>query len=49
MKNHEIEAKRQRLIEIAKKYGINARETIQCSQELDRLLIRQIKQSISGK
>lgn len=38
----EIEVKRKLLIKTAKKYGINANETIQCSQELDLLLLKEI-------
>ncbi|MBE4909291.1 aspartyl-phosphate phosphatase Spo0E family protein [Bacillus luteolus] len=33
-----IEAKRIKMITLAQKYGFTAKETIQCSQELDRLL-----------
>ncbi|WEG11776.1 aspartyl-phosphate phosphatase Spo0E family protein [Pullulanibacillus sp. KACC 23026] len=34
----EIEKKRQQLILIANKYGLNAELTLKCSRELDRLL-----------
>ncbi|MFN2747052.1 MULTISPECIES: aspartyl-phosphate phosphatase Spo0E family protein [Bacillus] len=36
--NNKIEAKRLALIETAEKFGINSKEAIQCSQELDSLL-----------
>ncbi|NPC92135.1 aspartyl-phosphate phosphatase Spo0E family protein [Bacillus sp. WMMC1349] len=38
MLNSKIEAKRLHLIETAEKFGINSKEAIQCSQELDNLL-----------
>lgn len=38
MMNNKIEAKRLALIETAQKFGINSKEAIQCSQELDNLL-----------
>ncbi|WEZ73236.1 aspartyl-phosphate phosphatase Spo0E family protein [Bacillus altitudinis] len=41
--NYEIEQKRLHLIETAKKFGMNAEETIRCSQELDTLLNKGIK------
>lgn len=43
MINYEIEQKRLHLIETAKKFGMNAEETIRCSQELDTLLNKGIK------
>ncbi|MED1094976.1 aspartyl-phosphate phosphatase Spo0E family protein [Bacillus gobiensis] len=33
-----IEEKRLDLIQTARKFGLNSKETIQCSQELDNLL-----------
>lgn len=33
-----IEAKRIKMITLAQEYGFTAQETIQCSQELDKLL-----------
>ncbi|AME05785.1 aspartyl-phosphate phosphatase Spo0E family protein [Bacillus siamensis] len=36
--NRKIEEKRLTLFETAQKFGINATETIRCSQELDSLL-----------
>lgn len=39
----EIELKRKHLINTAKQFGFHAEETIQCSQELDTLLLQQIK------
>ncbi|QOR67500.1 aspartyl-phosphate phosphatase Spo0E family protein [Cytobacillus suaedae] len=33
-----IEAKRIKMITLAQEYGFTAKETIQCSQELDKLL-----------
>lgn len=41
---NEIEAKRKNLIETARLYGMNDAATIQCSQELDELLLQQMKQ-----
>ncbi|GAE34650.1 aspartyl-phosphate phosphatase Spo0E family protein [Halalkalibacter akibai] len=34
----EIERKRSEMLKFAKEYGLNAQATIQCSQELDKLL-----------
>ncbi|YCA24350.1 aspartyl-phosphate phosphatase Spo0E family protein [Bacillus sp. JZ35] len=45
--NYEIEQKRLHLIETAKKFGMNAEETIRCSQELDTLLNKGIIKSTS--
>ncbi|MFD2216303.1 aspartyl-phosphate phosphatase Spo0E family protein [Metabacillus endolithicus] len=42
MFTNEIEIKRKNLIKTAKKYGINSDQTIQCSQELDMLLLQEI-------
>ncbi|MED4403141.1 aspartyl-phosphate phosphatase Spo0E family protein [Metabacillus fastidiosus] len=39
----EIELKRKHLISTAKRFGLNAAETIQCSQELDTLILQQLK------
>lgn len=38
MMNNKIEAKRLALFEVAEKFGINSKEAIRCSQELDNLL-----------
>jgi hypothetical protein len=40
-----IELKRQSLIKTAMQYGLNSIETIECSQELDNLLLQEIKWS----
>lgn len=46
MLKQEIEKKRQQLIEIANKFGLTSTKTLQCSKELDKLLVRyQIRQS----
>jgi Spo0E like sporulation regulatory protein len=42
MFTNEIEIKRKHLIKTAKKYGINSDQTIQCSQELDMLILQEI-------
>ncbi|WP_273125707.1 aspartyl-phosphate phosphatase Spo0E family protein [Metabacillus sp. HB246100] len=42
---NEIEQKRKHLIKTAKIHGMNSHETIQCSQELDVLLLQQIKKT----
>ncbi|MGM0874556.1 MAG: aspartyl-phosphate phosphatase Spo0E family protein [Bacillota bacterium] len=42
---NEIELKRKHLIKTAKQFGLNSIETIQCSQELDTLLLQEIKWS----
>lgn len=42
---NEIELKRKHLIKTAKQFGLNAIETIKCSQELDILLLQEIKWS----
>jgi stage 0 sporulation regulatory protein len=39
-----IEKKRKQLIELALTYGFSAKETIQCSQELDELLNMHLKE-----
>ncbi|ADP31552.1 aspartyl-phosphate phosphatase Spo0E family protein [Bacillus atrophaeus] len=44
--NRKIEEKRMTLIETAQKFGMNSKEAIQCSQELDNLLNDGIKQDI---
>jgi len=41
-----IEEKRQQMIELALTYGFTAKETIQCSQELDELLNEYVKQTL---
>ncbi len=41
---NEIELKRQQLIKTALHNGINSTKTIQCSQELDLLLLEEIKE-----
>ncbi|WP_264191575.1 aspartyl-phosphate phosphatase Spo0E family protein [Metabacillus litoralis] len=40
---NEIELKRKTLLTMAKRYGLTSVETIRCSQELDVLLLQQIK------
>ncbi|MBM7604138.1 hypothetical protein JOC75_002111 [Metabacillus crassostreae] len=40
---NEIEQKRKTLLRMAKRYGLNSKETVRCSQELDVLLLKQIK------
>lgn len=40
---YQIEAKRQEMITYAKQYGYCAKETVKCSQELDKLLNQQWK------
>jgi len=40
-----IEEKRQQMIELALTYGFTAKETIQCSQELDELINEYVKQT----
>ncbi|ABO65984.1 MULTISPECIES: aspartyl-phosphate phosphatase Spo0E family protein [Geobacillus] len=40
-----IEEKRQQMIELALTYGFTAKETIQCSQELDRLINQYLQQT----
>jgi stage 0 sporulation regulatory protein len=42
-----IEKKRKQLIELALTYGFSAKETIQCSQELDELLNMHLKEMIA--
>ncbi|PJY99917.1 MULTISPECIES: aspartyl-phosphate phosphatase Spo0E family protein [Bacillus] len=44
--NSKIEEMRITLIETAQKYGMNSKETIQCSQELDSLLNTRIKEEM---
>ncbi|MBZ5751397.1 MULTISPECIES: aspartyl-phosphate phosphatase Spo0E family protein [Metabacillus] len=44
-----IELKRQDLIKTAMQYGMNSVETIECSQELDTLLLQEIKWSNEKK
>ncbi|MTH53316.1 Spo0E family sporulation regulatory protein-aspartic acid phosphatase [Bacillus mangrovi] len=39
----EIESKRKNLIDLAQKHGLNADITLKCSQELDTLLLQEIK------
>ncbi|MFC0275007.1 aspartyl-phosphate phosphatase Spo0E family protein [Metabacillus herbersteinensis] len=46
MVSNEIEYKRKNLIQVAKEHGINAEITLKCSQELDMLLLKQIRESI---
>jgi exonuclease III len=43
MVSNEIEMKRKNLINKAMEHGLNAIETIECSQELDILLLQEIK------
>lgn len=44
--NSKIEEMRITLIETAQKYGMNSKETIQCSQKLDSLLNSRIKEEM---
>lgn len=44
--NSKIEEMRVTLIETAQKYGMNSKETIQCSQKLDSLLNTRIKEEM---
>ncbi|MFS0662633.1 aspartyl-phosphate phosphatase Spo0E family protein [Bacillus mojavensis] len=46
--NRKIEELRVMLIKTAQKYGMNSKETIQCSQELDSLLNIRIKEEITS-
>ncbi|MCZ0755375.1 aspartyl-phosphate phosphatase Spo0E family protein [Anoxybacillus sp. J5B_2022] len=41
-----IEEKRQQMIEMALTYGFTAKETIQCSQELDELINQYVKKTL---
>jgi stage 0 sporulation regulatory protein len=41
-----IEEKRQQMIELAMTLGFTAKETIQCSQELDELINRYLQQTV---
>ncbi|QGQ44609.1 aspartyl-phosphate phosphatase Spo0E family protein [Metabacillus sediminilitoris] len=43
MVSNEIELMRKNLINMAMKHGVNAIETIECSQKLDILLLKEIK------
>jgi len=43
MFTNSIELKRKSLLKTALQYGINSSETITCSQELDILLLNEIK------
>ncbi|KZZ84569.1 MULTISPECIES: aspartyl-phosphate phosphatase Spo0E family protein [Bacillaceae] len=45
---NEIESKRKTLIDLAQKYGLNSDVTLKCSQELDHLLLQEIKQRHSN-
>jgi stage 0 sporulation regulatory protein len=40
-----IEEKRQQMIELALTYGFTAKETIECSQELDKLINRYLRET----
>ncbi|MGD6817714.1 aspartyl-phosphate phosphatase Spo0E family protein [Metabacillus sp. 84] len=40
---NEIESKRKSLIDLALKHGLNSDVTLKCSQELDHLLLQEIK------
>jgi stage 0 sporulation regulatory protein len=40
-----IEEKRQQMIELALTYGFTAKETIECSQELDELINRYLRET----
>ncbi|MRX73514.1 Spo0E family sporulation regulatory protein-aspartic acid phosphatase [Bacillus lacus] len=43
MARKDIEIQRKNMIDTARKYGMNATETIRCSQELDHLLNQELK------
>ncbi|BDG33262.1 aspartyl-phosphate phosphatase Spo0E family protein [Parageobacillus thermoglucosidasius] len=45
MVNVLIEEKRQQMIELALTHGFTAKETIQCSQELDELINRYLRET----
>jgi hypothetical protein len=45
MVTNDIELKRKHLIKTAMQYGLNSIETIECSQELDIMLLQEIKWS----
>jgi len=42
MSINKIEHLRLKLIETAEKYGMNSKKTLECSQELDSLLIKEM-------
>jgi len=42
-----IEEKRQQMIELALTRGFTAKETIQCSQELDQLINQYLRQTMA--
>ena len=44
-----IELKRQNLIKTVMRHGLNSIETIECSQELDTLLLQEIKSNNEKK
>ncbi|SCA85017.1 Spo0A-P phosphatase [Bacillus glycinifermentans] len=48
MMNKKIEAKRLDLFETAEKFGINSKEAIRCSQELDNLLNQKMQKHENG-
>ncbi|MBB5325078.1 hypothetical protein HNQ34_002177 [Anoxybacillus tepidamans] len=41
-----IEEKRQQMIKLALTYGFTAKETLQCSQELDMLINQYVKETL---
>lgn len=47
MAMNEIDIYRQRLFDAAKEHGINSSETVRCSQELDAIILKQMKQHLS--
>ncbi|BBW97188.1 Spo0E family sporulation regulatory protein-aspartic acid phosphatase [Geobacillus icigianus] len=44
-----IEEKRQQMIELALTYGLTAKETIECSQQLDQLINEYLRQTGESK
>ncbi|MDX8289523.1 MULTISPECIES: aspartyl-phosphate phosphatase Spo0E family protein [Metabacillus] len=46
---NEIEVHRQKLFEAAKEHGMNSSETVRRSQELDQLILEQIKRQMEGE
>ncbi|WP_191562367.1 aspartyl-phosphate phosphatase Spo0E family protein [Metabacillus idriensis] len=44
---NEIDIHRQMLLDAAKEHGLNSSETVRCSQELDALILKQMKKHLS--
>ncbi|PLR67359.1 hypothetical protein CYJ36_11870 [Bacillus sp. UMB0893] len=47
MAMNEIDIHRQMLLDAAKEHGLNSSETVRCSQELDALILKQMKKHLS--